>query len=202
MGIVEGGKAPGFPSEGQHRFSRLIARRIGDGHLHAGFQAADDKRVHHVVPVANEAQLEALQCTLLLPYGHKVGKHLAGMAEIRQPVDNGNAAPLGQSLYLRLLESADHDAIQVPGKNPGGVLHRLATANLQIVGRQKQRLASQLVHSNFKGHPGAGGSLLKNHTQGFTRQMMVRDPVLIFIFQLVSEVQNLGDFRRGEIQQL
>ena len=77
---------------------------------------------------------------------------------------------------------------KIPGEHPGGVLYRLAAADLQIAGGEEQRLPAQLVHADLKGNPGTGGGFLKDHAQSLALQMVVGDAVLLLVFQLVGQV--------------
>ena len=124
------------------------------------------------------------------------------MAEISKAVNHRHAAVLCQSFHFVLAERADHDAIHIPGQHPGGILNRLAPADLGPFRSQHHRIAAQLVDAYFKRHPGAGRGFLKDHPQAFPLQNRVGDAVLRFIFQLVGQVQNLQDFLAGQIQQL
>ena len=122
------------------------------------------------------------------------------MGEIRQAVDNRNRAVLCQGVHLALLIGTDHDAVEVAGKNARRVLHRLAAADLQVVGREENRHAAELIHTDLKGNTGAGGGLFKNHAEGFARQAAMFNVVLLLILELVCQIQNLIDILAGQIQ--
>ena len=124
------------------------------------------------------------------------------MAEIRQAVDDGHAAVLGQGLHLVLTEGADHDAVHIAGEHPGRVLNRFAPADLRAFCPQHHGVAPQLVDAHLKADAGAGGGLLKNHAQALAPEMGVLDAVLGLILQLVGQVQDVENFLAGEIQQL
>ena len=132
----------------------------------------------------------------------QIRQHLTGMAEIGQPIDDGDGAVFRQALHLRLGEGADHDAVQIPGQHPGGILHRLTPADLQIPGGEEKPLPAQLIDARFKRHPGASGGFLKNHSQGFARQQRMGDAVPALIFQLVGQIEDTDDILLGKIQQL
>ena len=187
--------------KGQHLRVGLVVRRAGDGHLHPALQAPDDEGVGHVVPVADVAQLQPFQLALVLPDGHQVGQHLAGVAEIGEAVDHGDGGILGQGLHLLLGEGADHNAVTEPGEHPGRVLHRLVPADLAVLVGEVDGVAPQLVDARLKGHPGPGGALLKNHGQGLPCEEGVGDARLAHGLQLVGGVQDLQDLFAGEVQQ-
>ena len=50
----------------------------------------------------------------------------------------GMVAYLASVLHLLLGEGADHNAVAVAGEDPGGVLHRLAPADLAVLAGQEQ----------------------------------------------------------------
>ena len=138
----------------------------------------------------------------MLPHGHQVGQHLAGVAEVGQAVDDGDGGEAGQLLHLLLGEGADHNAIAVAVQHPGGVLHRLAPADLALLSGQEQGVAAQLEHARLKGDAGAGGVLLEDHGQGLAMEIVVDDAVLLVIFQLVRRVQDVQNVLLGQVQQL
>ena len=179
-----------------------VVVRAGDGNLHPDGQAADDVGVCHVVAVPDVAELVSLEAALVLTDGHEVGENLAGMAVVGQAVDDRNGAVFRQVLDLLLGKGADHNAVQVAGEDAGGVLHRFAAADLKVAAAQKQRLPAQLVHASLKGDAGAGGRFLENHAERFSGKMGVGDPVFLFIFELVRQIEGLEDVRFGPVAQL
>ena len=123
------------------------------------------------------------------------------MAVVGQAVDDGNGAVFGQILHLLLGKGTDHDAVQIAAQHPGGVLHRLAAADLQVPAAQKQREAAQIEHTHFEGYTGTGRGFGENHAQSFAFQQGMRHPVFLFVLQLIRNVQQLGDLIRGQIGQ-
>ena len=91
---------------------------------------------------------------------------------------------------------------QIPGQDPGGVLHGLVAADLTVLVGQVDGVAPQLVDAGLKGDPGAGGTLLKDHGQGLAGQEGVLDARLSHGLELVGGVQNLQNFFAGQVQQL
>ena len=167
---------------------RAVGIGAGDGHRHAALEAAHDEGVCHVVAITDVAQLQAGQLALVLPDGHEISQHLAGVAEVGQTVDHGDGGVFGQGLHLFLGKGADHDAITEPGEHPGGVLHRLVAADLAVLVGEVNGVAPQLVHAGLKGDPGAGGALLKDHGQGFPGQEGVLDARFFHGLELVGGV--------------
>ena len=138
----------------------------------------------------------------MLPDGHQVSQHLAGVAEVGQAVDDGDGGVFGQRLHFFLGEGADHNAVAEAGENAGGVLHRLVAADLTVLVRQIDALAAQLVDARLEGDAGAGGAFLKDHGQGLPGQEGVLDPGLFHGFELVGGVQNFQNVLAGQVQQL
>ena len=139
------------------------------------------------------AELPAGKAALVLADGHEVGQNLAGMAVVSEAVDDGNGTAAGESLYLGLIKGADHDAVQIAAQDAGGVFNGLTAADLQILGGEEEGAAAQLIHAGFEGNSGTGGGLLENHTQGLALQVVMLDAVLLLIFELIGQVQDLGD---------
>ena len=69
----------------------------------------------------------------MLTDGHQVSQYLTGMAIIGQAVDHRDGAIFGQRLNLCLCKGTDHDAVQIAGKNTGGVTYGLTSADLQLL---------------------------------------------------------------------
>ena len=101
-----------------------------------------------------------------------------------------------------LAEGADHDAVAVAAQDPGGVLDGFPPAQLAVLAGEEQGVAPQLEHPHLEGHPGPGGVLLKDHRQGLALQDLVVDAVLLVVFQLVRQVQDLTDLLPAQVQQL
>ena len=124
------------------------------------------------------------------------------MAEVGQTVDDRNGAVLRQILYFLLRVGADHDAVQIAAQNAGGILYRLAAADLKVTVGQEQRLTAQLVHTGLEGNAGTGGGLLENHAEALAFEMTVGDVVLLFILELIRQIEQTDDLFRRAVQQL
>ena len=141
----------------QNLFIGVIPFGARYGDAHTRFQTADDQGVRHVVAVADVAHFKPVEMPFMLANGQKVCEHLAGVAEIRQPVDDRDAAVFGERLHLALRECTDHDTVEIAREHTRGVFDRLAAPDLQITARQKQRLPAELVHARFKRNARARG---------------------------------------------
>ena len=81
-----------------------------------------------------------------LPDGEQVGQHLAGMQQVGEAVDDRDRGVAGQLLDVRVVEGADHDAVEVAREHPRGVPDRLAPAELDVAatrGRGRGRRAGR-----------------------------------------------------------
>ena len=108
----------------------------------------------------------------------------------------------GQLLHLLLGVGADHDAVTVPGQDPRGVLDGLPTANLALLAGEEKGVSPQLIHAGLEGDPGAGGILLKDHSQRLALEIVVGKAMLLVVLHLVAHIENPGDILPGEVQQL
>ena len=138
----------------------------------------------------------------MLPDGHQVGQHLAGVTEVGQAVDDGDVGVTGQGFHLLLMEGADHDAVAVAGQDPGGVLDGLAPADLALLAGEEQGVAAELVHPHLEGHPGPGGVFFKDHGQSLALEIVVGQAVLLVVLHLVGHVEDVVDVLAGKVQQL
>ena len=128
----------------------LVACGAGDGDFHAELDAAHDEGVGHIVAVADVAEFAPLDVALILADGHEVGEHLAGVAIVREPVDDGDGAELGEGFHFPLIEGADHDAVEVAREHAGGVLDDLSPADLQVAGGEEEGCAAEVEHAHLE----------------------------------------------------
>ena len=124
------------------------------------------------------------------------------MAEIGQTIDDRNRAVLRQILDLLLCVGADHDAVQIAAQNARGILHRLAAADLKVTVGQEQRLTAELIHAGFEGNAGTGGGLLEDHAEALALQMAMGNIMLLFIFELICQIEQADDLLGGAVEQL
>ena len=177
----------------------LVALRGSDGYIDAQLGAAQQKRMRHVVAIAYERELEPLERALVFVNRQKIRQHLTGVKFVREAVDDRNGAARGELFQIALLERADHNAVNHPGKHAHGVGNRLAAAELNIRGREKQRVHPQLVRAHLKGNAGARGGLCKDHRQRFALEHAVIDSIFLLKFEFEREGETLQDFILGPI---
>ena len=140
--VVEvGGPAAGL-EKGADLLAGFVVPGPGQGQPHAEEAGSEDPGVGHVEPgVAEECDLAALERREEVapgggpPLGRRegVGVDLAGVKEIGEPVDDGNAAGGGEPLDVPLVEGAHDQAVHEARQHPGRVLDGLAPAQLDVV---------------------------------------------------------------------
>ena len=102
--------------------------------------------------------------------GEQVGQGLAGMTQVRQPVDDRDGGMVRPFLQRGLLERTDDESVEVPGQHEGRIAETFAPAELDGIRRQEQGLPAQLMHARLKGDPRAGRGFLEQQAQGQSRE--------------------------------
>ncbi len=123
------------------------------------------------------------------------------MTEIRQTVDDRDGAVLRQILDVGLLERADHHAVEVAREDADGVLHRFAARDLHIVCVEERAVAAELVRADLERRARARGRLLEDECHGLAVEILVRDAVLLLVFQIGRDVEQFVYLGRGEVEQ-
>jgi hypothetical protein len=126
--------------------------------------------VAHVVAVSEVGDADACDGPESLPDGHHVGKRLAGVELVREAVDNGHLAVLGERVDVGLAERPDHYRVQVSREDDGGVADRLAAAELQVVRGEVEADAPELRDPDLEADPCASRGLLEDHPEGSARE--------------------------------
>ncbi len=97
--------------------------------------------------------------------GEVIRHRLAGMTEVRQPVDDGNAGEARHLLDHHMREGANHDALDHALQVFGHVVHGLAFAQVDLGGREIDGKPAHLLDANIKSYPGAQRRFLEDHRQ-------------------------------------
>ena len=129
----------------------------------------------------------------------EVGEDLAGVREVRQPIDHGDRGEAGQLLDFGVVVGADHDAVDVARQHAGGIGDRLPAADLDVLAGEEERPAAQLVGADLEGDAGAGGRLGEDHRQRLASQGGL--PIGAG-FHPLGEVEELLDLFAAEIGDL
>ena len=143
-----------------------VATRNGHGRLRPGQQ----QRVRDVVPVADVGEHRARQGAAMLADREQVRQGLTRVLEIRQRVHDRHVGGGGKHLQALLFEGAQHDRVHVPGQHAARVLDRLSATELQIGGRQGERVPPELPDADLEGDPCAGRRLLEDEGDGLADQ--------------------------------
>ncbi len=98
-------------------------------------------------------------------------------------------------------ENSCHNAIYITTQHAGNIGNAFAFAELDLVGRQVQCLASQVQHGDFEGNPRAQGRFLKDHAQCLTHENGLIAPCLPFLFQFLGYVQDVPDLFCRQVSQ-
>ena len=119
-----------------------------------------------IIAIPDPGEAGALEGEAALFERHQVGHDLAGVRAVRQAVDDRHAGGFGEGFDVGMVVGADHHGVDIAGKNPGGVLDRLAAAELHVAGGGGDRAAAELAHRHVEGKAGARGGLLEDHREG------------------------------------
>src|SRR5205823_3091855 len=100
--------------------------------------------IGHVIAVADPGDALPLPAAEVLLDREQVGEDLAGMGEVGQSVDHWNRGVARQLFDLGVVESPDHDAVDVAGQHPCGIGDRLATADLDVLTGEEEGPPTEL----------------------------------------------------------
>ena len=127
---------------------------------------------HVAIPVPDKSDPQLVEIPPCLADAEQIRQHLARMLLVRQRIDGGDAAELGEDLHVALRKRADHRPVQHPPHDPGGVLDRFAPSKLDIVRRQKNHIPAQFPNSHLERDARAGGRFGKHQGPAFVPQRM------------------------------
>ena len=99
-----------------------------------------------------------------------------------------------QLFDVLLRESADHDRVEVTRKHRRRVLERLASAELEVAGREVEAGAAELGDPDFEGDPRAGRGFLEDHPQRSAREEVMLFASFLLLLELVSELEDTLQF--------
>jgi len=175
----------------EHRAVRLEALRAGEPQLEAKHLGRLDPAVRHVVPVAHPRDPLALPAAQRLAHREQVRQDLTRVRQVGEPVDHGDRRMTGELQHFVVVEGADHDTVDVARQHAGGVRDRLTPAQLDVAGREKQRLAAQLVGTHLERHPRASARLGEDHGERLPRERRLAVRPLLHALRQVEKALNL-----------
>ena len=151
---------------GRHQFRLwLETLRATDAQFEIEGRGRVDIRLADIVAVADPGHGNAGDGAAMLLPSLDVREQLAGMEIVAEGVDHRYAGICGESHQPLVIEGADGYAIDHARDHAGGVLDRLAAAELAVAGGDEQAGAVHLRHGSLECDPRAGGSLLEDQSQ-------------------------------------
>src|SRR5205809_4602611 len=161
LGVVRHAHArSGF---GQDLRIRLVAGRAGQYQLEAEAGGRIHPRMDDVVPVADEGDAEAGEIPPALEQREAVGEDLAGVMEIGEPVDGGDAGSRREVDDALMEEGPRHDEIDPAFEVARDVPRRLALPEPDIAGGEVDGGTAELHHADLEGDAGPEARLLEDH---------------------------------------
>ncbi len=177
-------------------FGRVVFRRA-DGAVRAQQRRGQHERVADVVAVADVGEVEAAQVAEALFEGHEVGNGLAGMLEVAEGVDDGDARVLRHFCDGLVGVSAQHDDLDpaLDVARDVGQGFALAEGRLGLV--DEERGAAEGVHRRLEGEARAQGGLLEEHDHLLrVERPAIRGGVGL---DVVGEREHAGQLGGGEV---
>ena len=187
-----------------HQFGgRLQGLRGDDAYIHPHLGAAHQQGVAHVETGITQIGKGYVLQGLVAVLGHreKVGEDLRGMEFVGEAVPHGDAGILGELFHGRLGESAVLDAVEHPSQHASRVLHRFLDADLGAGGTQVGHMRALVVGGHLEGATGAGGGLLEDEGDVLAGHRGTFGALPLGALEVAGEVQQVLDFRRGEVEQ-
>ena len=131
---------------------------LGPGH---------EQAVRHVVSVADVAERKAPASPPKRSRDRlEIRERLAGMQQVREPVDDRDRSRArASSVHRRLREHARHDPVDVAREHLRRVRDRLAAAELEVPRGEEHGEPAQLEHPGLEGHARARRRLLEDHRE-------------------------------------
>ena len=176
---------------------RVVALGAGDGKLEIQQPGGIDPGVAHVVAVADPGNPTSADIAAQFEPGLHVGEQLAGMQQVGQAVDDRHAGVSGEGFDALVTEGPDHHHIHHAGNDAGGILDRLAAAELAVARRQEHCMTAELGHAGLEGNPGTGRGFLEDHRHHPARQGVVQPSVLQGLLDRDGVIDQLAEFVGG-----
>ncbi len=176
---------------------RIVAFRAGDGERETETVRGVDPRVRHVVAIPDPGDAASIPPAKVLPHREQIGEHLAGVQQIRQPVDHRHRGVTSELDDLVVRKGADHDPIHVARQHAGGIRDRLTTPELNVARREKERVPAELPRADLERHARPGGGFHEDHPQRLTRERL---PVVPPAPHAVGEIEQVIELVAGEVR--
>ena len=89
---------------------------------------------------------------------------------------------LRQVLHGCLRKRADHDTVEIARKRIRRIRDGLSAADLEIIGRQEQGPASELIHADLEGDARPRGRFLEDHAETLAFERLVLFSAFLHLF--------------------
>ena len=149
---------------------RLVTRRAAEQKAERKLLGQLKPGIRDVIPVADIHDLLCRPKTSCFLEREYVGEYLAGMEEVRQRIDDGDACTLRKLDAGLVADCARHDDIIVPREDGSDIVHGFTGGNADGLLRQEYRMAAELGHPYLKGNARAERFLLKYQRDAFPRE--------------------------------
>ena len=125
--------------------------------------------------------------------GEEVGHGLAGVRIVGKAVDDGDGGVGGEFLEFAVFEDACHDAVDHAGEDTGDIGDGLAGSQANLVGRDVQRAAAEVVHRDFEGDAGAQRGFFEDAGKGLAfGDLVAAARLLELLLEPPGDIQNVA----------
>lgn len=191
---------PGLGNEVPGGLIRIIFLGAAEDDVDAENPGGEHPRVGHItigVPEKDQPfSLEGLESggSFFGPgfgEGKAIGVDLAGVIEIGEGVDDRDGAVVPEGVKQLMFKAADDNAVEVSGKDAGGIGGGFAASELGAVDIENDRMAAELPDADLEAEAGSGAALIKDERPGLAFEGGGGVAAALAL-KLVSEVEELG----------
>ena len=159
---------------GEHVGIGRVARRRGHAHVEAGERAGQHERVSDVVAVADVREAHAGQAPEALPQREQVGEGLARMLGVGEGIDDRDRCGLRHLDQGVVREGAQDDGVDQARQVARHVGRALPPAEPDLVGAERDGVATEARHRDLEADPRAEARLLEQQRDLAARQRPIR----------------------------
>ena len=128
--------------------------------------------IRDVVPVAQEDNLDGGRKSVECHQRVHIGKHLAGMEQIGERIDNRDRRTLGKLNACLMADRAGDDKIRVQRNHRTDIMHGFPGCHPDRFLLEKHRMPAELRDAHFKRDPCPQGRPLENQRCSFPRKRL------------------------------
>src|SRR3954449_5042776 len=96
-----------------------------------------------------------------------------------------------------MIEGPDHDAVDIAGQYPGGILDRLPPSQLDVTGGKEERVPAELEGADLEGDSGAGRALGEDHGQRLAGERLLP---IVAALHAGGQIENGEELGFGEVR--